>query len=60
MKPDWKDAPDWAMWLAQDTNGDWYWYEIEPTFMGDEWSPNDGRACKAGSSDFELAPEPRP
>ena len=25
-KPDWKDAPVWAQWLAQDSYGDWYWY----------------------------------
>ena len=26
-KPDWEDAPDWANWLAQDMDGEWYWYE---------------------------------
>lgn len=30
MKPDWKDAPEWAQWLAQDEGGDWYWYGSEP------------------------------
>ena len=25
--PRWKDAPDWANWLAQDGDGSWYWYE---------------------------------
>lgn len=25
--PNWKDAPDWANWLAQDGDGAWYWYE---------------------------------
>lgn len=38
MKPDWKDAPDWARWLAQDSNGAWYWYQNKPhyadTFAG--------------------------
>ena len=29
-KPNWNDAPKWAQWLAQDFNGDWYWYEKEP------------------------------
>jgi hypothetical protein len=29
-KPDWKDAPEWANWLAQDKDGTWYWYEQEP------------------------------
>lgn len=25
--PWWKDAPDWANYLAQDGDGSWYWYE---------------------------------
>lgn len=24
-KPDWKDAPEWANWLAQDGEGQWIW-----------------------------------
>lgn len=41
--PSWDDAPEWANWLAQDSNGWWYWFEIEPyqeeacwNFGGDE------------------------
>jgi hypothetical protein len=30
VKPDWKDAPEWANWLAMDEDGSWYWYESEP------------------------------
>lgn len=30
MKPDWKDAPDWARWLAQDAHGPWFWFENRP------------------------------
>jgi hypothetical protein len=30
MKPDWKDAPEWANWLAMDANGTWHYYEHEP------------------------------
>ena len=29
-KPSWDDAPVWANWLAQDFNGDWWWYEDKP------------------------------
>lgn len=29
-KPDWKDAPQWANFLAQDESGHWFWYEKEP------------------------------
>jgi len=33
-KPDWKNAPEWANWLAQDNNGNWYWYEYKPITDG--------------------------
>jgi len=29
-KPEWKDAPDWAMFLAQDKDGWWSWWNISP------------------------------
>lgn len=29
-RPDWDDAPSWAMWWACDPNGQAYWYGIEP------------------------------
>ena len=37
MKPDWKDAPEWANYLAMDKNGDWYWYAREPELGRVEW-----------------------
>lgn len=40
MKPDWKDAPEWANWLAMDKDGAWYWYEEMPNERaGYEWRP---------------------
>lgn len=36
-KPDWKTAPEWAMWLAQDEDGDWGWYEIKPVLGSWSW-----------------------
>lgn len=30
MKPDWKDAPEWAQWLAMDGDGCWFWFEAKP------------------------------
>ena len=29
-KPDWKDAPKWARWLAQNGSGEWMWYKHKP------------------------------
>lgn len=35
-KPSWKDAPDWAGWLAQDEDGVWYWHQNEPGQNGED------------------------
>lgn len=37
-KPSWKDAPAWANWLAQDEDGEWYWYENEPELDLEQWN----------------------
>ena len=39
MKPDWKDAPPWAQWLAMDNQGgpEWYWYELKPELKNNFW-----------------------
>lgn len=29
-KPAWKDAPEWAKYLAMDADGTWWWYESAP------------------------------
>jgi hypothetical protein len=29
-KPSWKDAPKWANYLCQDSDGTWSWFEDEP------------------------------
>lgn len=29
-KPDWKDAPEWAQWLAMDACGCWQWFSKKP------------------------------
>jgi hypothetical protein len=31
MKPSWTDAPEWARYLAMDENGEWFWFDREPT-----------------------------
>jgi hypothetical protein len=42
--PRWKDAPDWANYLAQDGDGTWYWYE-HPIYAhedDDAWYEQEG------------------
>ena len=54
--PSWDDAPDWAMWLAQDSNGEWNWFECPIYADADdaEWYEQkgfNGRIEGAGESD---------
>lgn len=50
MKPNWKDAPSWSNFVAQDENGDWWWYEYEPIIEDGNWDRSEGRYTKAFSS----------
>lgn len=42
-KPLWKDAPEWAMWLAQDKDGWWSWWNKQPVpeDRAESWSQGD-------------------
>lgn len=42
-KPDWKDAPEWANWLAQDRGSGWFWYEYKPYANKECWLADKGR-----------------
>jgi len=57
MKPDWKDAPEWAQWLACDEDGNWYWYEESPYCIVNEcaWSiPTNVEFECAGCTNGEI------
>jgi hypothetical protein len=51
-KPEWKDAPKWASWLAQDGNGDYAWYEEKP--VADEESKS-WEWVNAATTEWKLA-----
>lgn len=60
-KPDWKDAPEWAAYLAMHENGEWMWFEHEPTKENGYWNLD---RCR-GRSEFPakswtFTMEPRP
>lgn len=40
-KPDWKDAPEGMRYLAQDADGDWFWWKAKPVVseIDDFWMP---------------------
>lgn len=46
MPFDWKKAPDWARYIANDGDGTWWWFELKPVWDGSEWF---------GDGQFELA-----
>tara|TARA_B100000408_G_C10310203_1_gene228474 strand:+ start:2457 stop:3266 length:810 start_codon:yes stop_codon:yes gene_type:complete len=38
-EPNDADAPEWAAWKAQDSDGSWYWYWDKPTQGANSWDP---------------------
>jgi hypothetical protein len=36
-KPEWKDAPNYAEYLAQNYDGSWYWYSRKPINRNQKW-----------------------
>lgn len=43
MKPDWKDAPEWATALTLDCHGWWCWHELAPAATNDGWWISEGQ-----------------
>lgn len=65
MKPDWKDAPEWANYLAQDKNGEWWWYGKQPRIAQcrEQWDCMNGggrEMVKADIVDWRETLETRP
>lgn len=46
MKPAWKDAPEWAEWLAMDADGTWSWFASLPFILDGEWMPAPKTLCR--------------
>lgn len=53
IKPNWKDAPEWANYLAQDLDGTWCWYKNEPEL----WET--GGMWEASVDEWEIAKDKR-
>ena len=61
MKPGWKDAPEWANWLAMDASGAWYWYELQPSSRTNETWAFGGKFEHAGDlTPWDETKEQRP
>ncbi len=60
-KPEWKDAPEWANWLAMDGDGTWWWYDLEPELEADYWiSKGKERKAIDTTEGYENSLEARP
>jgi hypothetical protein len=47
MQPDLQQAPAWVAWIAQDADGSWWGYEVEPLEFSRGWYENEvGRRVK--------------
>jgi hypothetical protein len=53
MKPDWKDAPEWAKWLGRDQFGVWWWFELEPDYVM-KWTGSSSTGFKTEGMIFPL------
>ena len=50
-KPDWKNAPWWANYLAQDIEGPWWWYEFQPIYtQSGVWAVTEDKGRAAGAT----------
>lgn len=47
-KPSWKNAPEWAEWLAQDEDGEWKWLAGLPGKYVDGWKAVKIKGCCKG------------
>lgn len=67
MKPNWDDAPEWAMFLAMDRSGTWCWFQTRPIGKDGVWTYNEfqttGHMALAGRTplpDYLSTLEARP
>ena len=61
MKPDWKNAPEWANYLAMDENNGWWWYADKPIIEKHRWINYETKHCeRAAIKDWQETLERRP
>ena len=52
MIPDSVDLPEWVAWLAQDADGVWWGYQVEPLQHHRGWYENEvGRYIRVGRAE---------
>ena len=54
---DFNEIPDWVYWIAQDSDGVWWGYQVEPNLSHKSWYENevgDSIKLKKNSKNFRL------
>ena len=63
MKPDWKNAPEWANYLAMDEDGAWYWFKFKPELSEGFWDteyPFSTKQARIDTTQWKETLEQRP
>jgi hypothetical protein len=47
---DWTAAPEWAQWVAMDSDGSVWWYEGQPSLAARYWSVSGGQIEQKGTA----------
>lgn len=57
---DWDEAPEWANWYAVDANGRAFFYDVQPTQMGNMWvaAPDRNHDCEPDGELPNMAERP--
>ena len=61
-KPEWKDLPEWADYMAQDEGGEWWCYSSKPELRTTEWDvlPGDSRRKRLSVTNWKESLQERP
>lgn len=52
VKLDCNEIPDWVCWIAQDEDGVWWGYQVEPNLSHLSWYENEvGNSVRLGKTD---------
>jgi hypothetical protein len=55
MNLDFNEFPDWVCWIAQDADGAWWGYQVEPNLSHKSWYENEvGHSVRLGDEAKNL------
>jgi hypothetical protein len=55
MKPEWKNAPDWAQYLSKDTNGGWFWTNEKPILIDGSWRVTEFAKVESAAMQIDVS-----